>query len=473
MWRPGTHRSKAVGGSLRDPSLDAGKRNEERVQKHIILRAIQFIRTDLWRIRLRDISRFRAFLIKILRIVIGSLRGFIQDRCTLKASALTLYSLLSVVPLVAMLFGVAKGFGFELAIEKHLLERLQAQQEVAGWIINFANTLLEDTKGGVIAGVGILVFLWAIIKVLWNLEKFLNEIWRVKKARSLGRKMVDYLFVMLVCPLLFIISSASTIVVASRIKDLIGGISLLSSVGPLIIFTLNLLPYCLVWALFTVVYIFMPNTRVHFRSALLGGVIAGTLYQVIHWIYISFQIGVARNNAVYGSFAALPLFLIWLQVSWLVLLFGSEISFSHQNLETYEFEPDSLKVSHSFKRLLGLRIVHLLVMHFSKGQKPWNEIQISQQLEIPVRLVRHILRELVECGIVSQIREDEPSLPAYQPARSTDTLTIQFVMNRLDTQGADNIPVENSEAMERIKECVASFGELMRNSPTNMRLKDI
>ncbi len=443
------------------------------MQKHIILRAIQYVKTDLWRVRIRDLSPSKAFLIRVLRIVIGSLRGFTQDRCPLKASALTLYSLLSVVPLVAMLFGVAKGFGFEQVIQEQLLEKLQAQQEVAGWIINFANTLLEGAKGGVIAGVGILVFLWAIIKVLWNLEKFLNEIWGVRKARSLGRKMVDYLFVMLVCPLLFLISSASTIVVASRIKDLIGGISLLSSMGPLIIFILNLLPYCLVWALFTVIYIFMPNTRIQFRSALLGGVIAGTLYQVIHWIYISFQLGVTRNNAVYGSFAALPLFLIWLQVSWLVLLFGSEISFAHQNLETYEFEPDSLKVSHSFKRLLGLRIVHLLVIHFSNGQKPWNEIQISRELEIPVRLVRQILYELVECGILSRIREDEPKLPTYQPARSTDTLTIQFVMQRLDTQGADNIPVENSEALEKLKACVTSFGELIRKSPTNMRLKDI
>jgi membrane protein len=182
---------------------------------------------------------------------------------------------------------------------------------------------------------------------------------------------------------------------------------------------------------------------------------------------------VTRYNAIYGSFAALPLFLVWLQYSWLIVLFGAEISFAYQNVDTFEFEPDCLRISGSFKRLLALRIVHLLVKSFSGLDKSWDEARISQELGIPIRLVRLILYELVESGIVAEIKVDEDKGVAYQPAHATDRMTIKYVIDTLERHGSDNIPVARSRELEKLSECLKSFSTLIENSPANMQLKDI
>lgn len=439
----------------------------------MVSKIIQFVTTDIWRIRSRNLPRSRSLLVKSLRIVILALRGLVEDKGHLRASALTFYSLLSVVPVLAMLFGLAKGFGFEKALEGQLLKKLEGQEEVFTWIINFAHSMLEQTKGGLMAGIGLILLFWAIIKVLGNIERAFDDIWGIKKTRPLGRKITDYLSIMLIGPVLFVMSSTITVLITSEIKVFVEKISLLGPLSPLIFSALKLLPYCVLWVLFSFIYIFMPNTKVNFSSGALAGIIAGTVYQIFQWGYIAFQIGAAKYNAIYGSFAALPLFLIWLQLSWLILLFGAEISFAHQNVDTYEFEPDSLKVSHSFKRLLSLEIVHFLVKDFADRGESWNETQISHKLEIPIRLVRQIMYELVETKIVSQIKADEDGAVAYQPARDPDTLTVRYVINALEERGSDTIPVGQSEELNKLSASLKAFDDLIRNSPANMRLKDI
>ncbi|MBK5101979.1 MAG: YihY family inner membrane protein [Desulfobacteraceae bacterium] len=439
----------------------------------MVSKIIQFITTDIWRIRSRNLPRSRSLLVKSLRIVILALRGLVEDKGYLRASALTFYSLLSVVPVLAMLFGLAKGFGFEKALEGQLLKKLEGQEEVFTWIINFAHSMLEQTKGGFMAGIGLILLLWAIIKVLGNIERAFDDIWGIKKTRPFGRKITDYLSIMLIGPVLFVMSSTITVLITTEIKVFVEKISLLGPLSPFIFSALKILPYGVLWVLFSFIYIFMPNTKVNFSSGALAGIIAGTVYQIFQWVYIAFQMGAAKYNAIYGSFAALPLFLIWLQLSWLILLFGAEISFAHQNVDTYEFEPDSLKVSHSFKRLLSLEIVHLLVKDFTERGESWNETQISHKLEIPIRLVRQIMYELVETKIVSQIKADEDGAVAYQPARDPDTLTIKYVINSLEERGSDTIPVGQSEELNKLSASLKAFDDLIRNSPANMRLKDI
>jgi len=439
----------------------------------MISKIIRFLKTDIWRIRSKDISRSKSFLIKQLRIVLLALRGFDEDKCQLRASALTFYSLLSIVPVAAMAFGIAKGFGLEKLLERQLLEKLPGQEEILLNIVNFARSLLNNTKGGVVAGIGVVVLFWTVIKVLGNIERSFNDIWGIKTQRVLGRRFSDYLSVVLICTFLFIMSSSATVFITTQIVMLTEKFSFLGVFSSMIFFVLKLLPYCMVWILFTFIYIFMPNTKVNFTSGLLAGIVAGSIYEIVQWAYIAFQVGVARYNAIYGSFAALPLFLVWLQLSWLIVLFGAEISFAHQNVDLYEFEPDSLRVSFSFKKLLSLRIAHLLVTNFTEGKKPLTESQISQDLEIPIRLVRQILYELVECGIVCEVKTPEYKKSAYQPARNIDSLTITYIINALEKRGLDNIPVVQTQELKVLSDSLITFGHLIEKSAHNKLLKDI
>jgi len=442
----------------------------------MIPRLLDFLRVEIWRIRLRNLPPKKSFLIKHLRVVLLALRGFGDDKCLLRASALTFYSLLSVVPVLALAFGIAKGFGLETRLETQLSalqERLPVQEEVLAGVIDSANNLLENARGGVVAGVGVLLLLWTVIKVLGNIEKSFNDIWGVKKPRTFARKLSDYLSLMVICPILFVVSSSATVFIAGQVRAITERIALLGAISPLIFAALRLLPYCAIWILFVSIYIFMPNTKVNLRSGVLAGIVAGTIYQVVQWVYITFQVGVTKYNAIYGSFAALPLFLVWLQLSWLIVLFGAEISFAHQNVDTYEFEPDSLRTSGRFRKLLALRMVHLLVKNFCAGEKAWTATQISHALEIPIRLVRQILFELTESGILSKTMADTGEVPAYQPAQCVDKYTIGYIIDALERSGSDDIPVAESAELDKLVECLEAFGGVIEKSPVNISLKNL
>ncbi len=433
----------------------------------------QFLKTDIWRIRSSKLSGQKSFWIRQLRIILLAIRGFGEDKCQLRASALTYYSLMSVVPVMAMAFGIAKGFGFEKLLEEKILGGLQGQEEVALQVIGFARSFLENTRGGLIAGIGIAVLFWTIIKVLGNIESSFNDIWGIRAARTAGRKFGDYLSIMLICPILIIMSSSVTVLVTSQITLIVEKLAFLGPVGDVILFSLRVLPYAVIWIVFTFIYKFMPNTRVQLKSALIAGIIAGTSFQVVQFIYIYFQVGVAKYGAIYGSFAALPLFLIWLQLSWLIVLFGAEVSFAEQNVETYEFEADCLKVSRSFRELLSLNIVHMCVKKFRQAEKALDADEISHELEIPVRLVRQILFELVEARVLSEVKLDDTETMAYQPARDIEDLTITNVLNQLNQQGVNWIPLDNTGDLEKLKGRLMQFQEGIEKSPANVPLKDI
>ncbi|MCK4390369.1 MAG: YihY/virulence factor BrkB family protein [Desulfobacterales bacterium] len=454
---------------VKEDSLTTGLKEK----RPMIEKVTEFIKTDMWRIRSRTLPWTKSIWIRPLRIITLSLRGFHEDKCLFRASALTFYSLLSIVPILAMAFALAKGFGFENALERQLFERFQGQEEVIAQVMKFARTLLENARGGVMAGAGILLLFWAIIRVLGNIEDSFNHIWEIKKPRGFARKVSDYLSAMLICPLLLIVSSAVTVAITSQVKLVVEKITLLGPISPAIFFILTLLPYCMIWVLFTFIYMFMPNGKVSFRSGMLAGIFAGTLYQIFQLVYLSFQIGVAKYNAIYGSFAALPLFLLWLQLSWMIVLFGAEVSFAHQNEESFEFEPDCSRVSYAFKRLLTLRVVHLLVKDFSQAGNSLSADQIAYRLEFPVRLLRDILHELVEAGVVSETYDSEHKKAAYQPARDIDLFTVRFVIDSLEQHGTDNIPVARSKELEKLSGCLRAFGEIIEKSPANMRLKDM
>jgi membrane protein len=468
LIEPGRERISKKGNLMR-----TGLKRSFGVIHEGISKIMRFLSLDIWRIQQRDFSRVKWFLIKQVRILIMALRGLAEDKIQLRASALTFNTLLSIVPLAAVVFGIAKGFGFEKALERYLLENLQMHGEVIARIIGFSRALLETAKGSVIAGIGFAFLFWTVIRVLSNIERSFNDIWAVTKPRSYMRKISDYLSLILIGPFLLLISSTMTVIIASQVRLIISKVALLEVFSPAISAGLKFVPLFMMWILFAFIYIFMPNTKVKVWVGAVAGFISAVLFQFFQLAYIDSQIWIAKYNAIYGSFAALPLFLIWLQLSWLIVFLGAELSFAQQNVERYEFEQAYQTVSHSFKKLLSLRIAHMLVHNFSRAEGPLGETQIAQELEIPIRLAREILHELRAAGVVSQVTLDDERMVAYQPARNPRDITVQYVIDALETRGIDDVPVAESKELKTLSACIKDFHGLIVQSPSNMRLQDI
>ncbi len=451
------------------------KKNKLQETEDWFERATRFVSVDVWRIQLEDLPFGKSFLVKQLRIILLTLRGFVEDKCFFRASSLTFNTLLSIVPVAAILFGVAKGFGFESRLKRELFAKFpgDAQQEVLWKVFDFAESMLQATKGGLIAGIGMVILFWSVINVLSHIEASLNDIWEIKESRSWGRKFSDYLAIMMISPLLILVSSSATVFITTHVTQLTEKIKLLGMISPLIFLSFKLIPYVLIWILFTIIYILMPNTKVKLKAGLIAGIIAGTIFQFVQWGYISFQIGAARYNAIYGSFAALPLFLMWVQVSWWVVLFGAELSFANQNVGTYEYEPDSRKVSPAFKKILTLHIAHLLVKNFAGGNRPLTDIEIGAQLKIPIRLVHNILYDLVQSQVITETTTRAEQEYGYQPARDINTLTIKYVVDAVEHNGTNDIPVARTGEFAALEEALDKFREEMDASPANKLLKDI
>ena len=442
----------------------------------MISRFLTFFKTGIWEIRLKDLSPIEAFSVKYLRIILLASRGFIRDNCQKTASVLTYYSLLNVVPVVAVAFAMAKGFGLEKLIEKQILQmadKANWQADITTQIISFSHKLLEQARGGLIAGVGIVLLLWTVISIMGKIEESLNEIWEIKKARTLIRKFSDYMAMMVFAPVLLIISSSATVLVASQVKVIVNKIALLGVFSKVIFLLLNLLPYASIWVLLTMLYLIMPNTKIPMRSAILGGITAGTIAQIVQWIYIKFQIGVASYGAIYGSFAALPLFLGMLQMSWMIVLLGAEIANANEHYETYGFHPDYSSMSVSSKKILVLRIFHLLTKNFSKGEKPLSAHQIAHALAIPVRLVRQFLHELSDVGLVVETAKGIKSEVAFQPGRTIENITVKFALDEYEKYGITKIPDYQSDEAEKISKYLKDISETIEKSPANVRLKEI
>ena len=442
----------------------------------MISRITNFFKTGIWEIRLKDLSPLEAFFIKYLRIILLASRGFIRDDCQKTASVLTYYSLLNIVPVVAVAFAIAKGFGLEKLIEKQILQmadKANWQADVTNQIISFSHKLLEQAKGGLIAGIGVVLLFWTVISILGKIEESLNDIWEVGKSRTLIRKFSDYIAMMVFAPVLLIISSSATVLVASQVKVIVNKIALLGVFSKVIFLLLNLLPYVSIWVLLTMLYLVMPNVRIPLRSAILGGITAGTITQIVQWIYIRFQIGAASYGAIYGSFAALPLLLAMLQMSWMIVLLGAEIAYANEHYETFGFHPDYSKMSVSSKKLLMLRIFHFLTKKFSLGEKPSSVTQIAHTLEIPVRLVRQFLQELSDVGLVVETAKGIKGEVAFQPGRTIENITVKFALDEYEKYGITKIPDYQSDEAEKISKYLKDISETIEKSPANVRLKEI
>ncbi len=436
-----------------------------------IKKAKHFLNKELWSIHIRDYPLSTRVGIHAIRVVMLAYRGFVEDRVLLRASALTYYTLMAIVPVLAMAFGIAKGFGLDKYLEKQLYDNFQNQQEVIDQLIGFSTKLLDNTGGGIMAGIGVIVLFWSVLKVFGQIEHSFNDIWQVASPRSFSRKFADYLSMMVVAPVLLIAASGMNVFIATQLDKLTAKIELLSYVTPIIMFSLKFLPYFIIWVVFAMLYVVMPNTKVKPLSGIVGGIIAGSAFIVTQWVYIEFQVGVSKYNAIYGSFAALPLLLIWLRVSWLIVLFGAEISFSHQNQTLYEFETETETISDDSNTALSILLLNCIIKRFVNGEPPLIAQDLSKELKLPIRLVRSLLDGLVNCNILSRAYTKQPKTPAFQPAQHIDKLTIAFVIQSLEGYGA-HITLDNP-TLERINEIHEEFSNGIRTSSQNILVKDL
>jgi membrane protein len=438
----------------------------------VIEKALKFIRVDVWKLRTASLDANRAAAVKWLKIVLLAARGFRADRLQLRATALTLYSLISVVPILALAFAIAKGFGYEQRLEQQILEQVPQQEVILTRVLEFSRRLLANTESGLIAGVGVVLLLWTVIKVFGNIEQSFNDIWRIRDSRPLVRKLSDYLSLMLVCPVLLILSSSGSVFLSSEAARLRGSSLLGDAVGTFITIVLNGFPWVITWVLFTFIYLFMPNTRVRWSSALWAGLLLGTVYQFVQWGYLELQIGVSRYNAIYGSFAALPLFVIWLQISWLIVLVGAEVSFAHQNFRTYEYGPEPMTISYRARKLLALRIMHMVTEAFVADEEPPTSSAISEALELPSRLTTRVLGDLQAAGLAAEVRPVDGNDPGYQPARDPSQLTVGEVIARLEGAG-ESVAVPDSRELDELSRALEEFRDAAENSPANRLLTEL
>ncbi len=399
------------------------------------------------------------------KVCLAAAQGFIKDDCFNKASALTFYSLLSIIPLLAVTFGVAKGFGFEEFLENEVAARFLEQPQIAKRVISFAHRLLENTHGGIIACVGLLSLLWTSIQLFSNIEQSLNAIWGVKRQRTYSRRINDYIAILIFCPIFFVISSSLTVYSIAELSKLFDHTILFKSINTFIFLLIKSFPLLINWILFSFIYIFIPNTKIPWRYALIASLIAGTIYQVVEWAYIYFQFGVATYGTVYGSFAALPLFLVWMNTSWIIVLAGAELTYQMEM-----FPPTFDEQAHQLlnKKRIGLWIVSYCTEQFLKGNSLVSLAELTKEIGASKAIIKTVVDNLCESGILVQDRQN-----LFLIAKNPSELKLMDLMELLEESPIERYPARVSSHFTHYEEAFKQLEFSLTESPTNISLAQL
>lgn len=425
-----------------------------------------FVSKKIWHIRLDKVNKRQSFLLRQLRILSLAVRGFQEDDCLTKATALTFYTLFSIVPILALAFAVSTGFGYEKNLQVFLSEHNPQYKDLLDRAFVSAGSLLARTQGGLIAGVGVVLLLWSVLKLLVSIESSFNVIWEIKKGRTWIRKITDYLTVMMIGPIFLIIAGGLTVAIQTKV----GNMHLLSF---LTTFLVKLLAYALVAGVFTFIYMVLPNTRVNFKSAAVSGLITTVLFELLQWGYLKFQIGASQMNAIYGGFAALPLFLIWVQYSWYVVLFGAELAFAEQNSDSYELDTEISSLSTRYKKVIALMIANLVAKDFYKGGKALSAKEIAQRLDLPAKLARNILSEFTEAGVFVEIKTDPAKDMVYQPGVTESKFTVKYIIGTLEQRGVNVLPISDTNELIHINALMQEMDKSLDNALGSTLVRDI
>ena len=424
---------------------------------------LEFFTDTIFRKEFR--SSWLNWLVRQYKLFFYTARGLQEHRTLVRCAALTFYTLISIVPILAVVFAIVKGFGIIEDLIANLYSIFPKNPEIIDYVVEFANKALDNTKSGVVAAVGIITLFWAVIRVFGSIEDAFNNIWEVTSTRSIARKYSDYIAVVVAAPILWAAANG----INTYAQSLFGGIE-----AAWVVWVSKLMSIVVMWVMFAFLYYVIPNTKVRIGSAIMAGVVAGTAFILFQWGYIYLQVVMTSYNAIYGSFAALPLFLMWVQYSWMILLFGGELAFAYQNIDKFDEERESLHVNYDSRRKVLLATMLVVIRHFVKGKGAISLSEIKQALNLPTRIVNSVLRSLVEAGLLIELpSEGKEFEEEFVPAKEVSTFTIYNILEAVEQSGSVDLDLNSSAELQEVSVELERIKSEARASEQNLKLVDI
>lgn len=410
-----------------------------------IKKITDFIIYDIWRKTGEGLGKWKRLGYLALRSVVLTVRGFFDDDINTRANALTCSMLFALVPILALVLAISKGFGFESIIEDKLNESFLGSMGLVPTIMGFVERYLETAQGGAFLGIGLLILLWSVYSFFQNIESSFNTIWQVKRSRSYIRQFTTYIAILLIIPILIVVSSGLSIFLNSTFADM----QFFATMAPIKEFFIRLTPFLLCWSIFTWMYWMIPNTKVGLWAALIPGVLIGTFFQLLQMLSVYLMVFLSRTSIVYGAFAAIPLLLTWSQFSCLFMLSGAELSFAIQNNEDFDYEHDLKHISRRYKDYVTLFLTYVIVKRFTAAEPPQTAHEMATEHRLPTRLVNQLLGRLVETGIVRESYVEGNEEKTYMPALDPQMITIGKVISQIEQQGNEQFLLNPTEERER------------------------
>jgi membrane protein len=393
----------------------------------------------IWDPEISEVTRFKRLIHSLLKIGFMVIRDFIENLVNLEAMALAFKTLLSLAPLLAVIFSILKGFGVHNRMEPALAEALaplgEKGKEVTAYLIGF----VDKMSAGALGSIGLVTLFITVLSLMGTIEQAFNRIWHVKSSRKLTRRFSDYLSVILVGPVLVV--AALTITATLQSNAFVQKMISLEPFGTVILTFLKFVPYFTLWGAFTFLYFLVPNTRVKLTSALVGGLVAAVLWQTVGWGFTVFVASSTRYYAIYSSFALLLLFLLWLHVGWVIVLLGAQVAYAHQHFRFYEGERELSVNSPAGREKLALQMMYLIGRNFFHGLDPLNVTALANQLYLPAGLVRDFMETFRQSRLVLPVADDETFVLARDPAR----ISIKEILDCVRNADVKKPPVRNDD----------------------------
>ena len=407
---------------------------------------VHFLRYDMWRMKASDFeSFFQRLGLEVIRTIVLVARGFGSKDLNDKAKSLTYSLIFAVVPILAMVVAVAKGFGVADVIETQLNASFLGETGMVPTIMAMVERYLETAQGGLFIGIGILILLWAVYSFFQSVETAFNKIWNVKNSRSILRQVTTYIAIVVLIPVVIVCSAGINIFVHSTVESTfhIEAVShFLQTSG------VKFLQFVMCWLLFTVMYVAIPNTKVRFLSALIPGIIMGTLFQLLQMLSVYLIAMLSRTSIVYGAFATVPILMTWLQYTSLLILIGAEMSYAIQNNEEFEYEQDLSKMSRRYKDYIMLHLLSEIIRRFENDEAPLTAHELAIRDHLPIRLVNQLLGRMTETGILREVYVEGEEEKSYQPGLDSHKISVGMVMSRIDQQGTEEFLQKSSKEMK-------------------------